>query len=74
LSRLDLHGVRHRDVYNIVDSFINDIIVEGGNEVKCEIVTGHSNRMKELAREVLDEYKIEVLENPWNGGVLVIKL
>ena len=75
MNKLDLHGIRHRDVYHTVDKFINDIILEDKPERKFEIVTGYSDRMKELVCEVLDEYKLEVLErySP-NEGVLRIKL
>ena len=74
MGRLDLHGIRHRDVYSLVDNFLNDIILEDNEESKHEIVTGYSDRMKELVVEVLNEYKIEALEHHWNDGVVVIKL
>jgi len=75
LNKLDLHGIRHRDVYDIVDKFINDIILADKPVQRFEIVTGYSDRMKELVCEVLDEYNLEVLErySP-NEGKLVIKL
>jgi len=57
-----------------VDSFVNDIILDDKKEIKHEIVTGLSDRMKELVIEVLNEYKIEALKHAWNDGVMVIKL
>ena len=61
-------------MYSLVDSFVNDIILDDKKEIKHEIVTGLSDRMKELVIEVLNEYKIEALKHAWNDGVMVIKL
>jgi len=38
-----------------------------------EIVTGYSERMKELAQEVLTDYKLQGTTTPYNKGKLVIK-
>ena len=58
LYKLDLHGTFHKDVRKKVDKFINKCILEKALEV--EVVTGHSDRMKELVNEVLDEYNLKV--------------
>jgi uncharacterized protein YggU (UPF0235/DUF167 family) len=73
-SKIDLHRTRHEDVNSEVIRFI-ERYWNSGKEL--EIITGHSNRMKNLVTEVLEEYKLE-----WqvgrkfdvNKGYIVIKL
>jgi len=52
---LDLHGVRHEDVKPEVVRFVEKNWNSG---VKGTIITGHSEKMKVLVIEVLDEYKL----------------
>jgi len=52
---LDLHGVKHQDVKPIVIRFIEENWSSGN---RGSIVTGHSEKMKTLVIEVLDEYKL----------------
>lgn len=56
MKKLDLHGIRHYDVRSMVIRFIEEYW-DTGTEV--EIVTGHSEQMKFIVKEVLDEYKLE---------------
>lgn len=66
---LDLHGVKHKDVQNVVDAFIWDCI-------KCEIpqgeiITGNSTEMKIIVKNLLMDYGLE--PNKFNlGGSLTI--
>ena len=55
MNRLNLHGVRHADVERSVIRF-----VEGnwGKNKPVVIITGNSPQMKELVRNVLDEYNL----------------
>ena len=50
---LDLHGIRHEDVDRIVENFV--LL----NKPPLEIITGHSDKMPELVRDVLDRHNIE---------------
>ncbi len=55
IKKLDLHGIRHADVKQLVIHFIED---NWGSEEDFEIVTGHSANMKSIVLNVLDEYKL----------------
>ena len=54
---LDLHGVKHKDVFTHVDKFIGEHLLLGNPQV--HIITGHSDKMKELVKEVLGDYGLE---------------
>ena len=72
LYKLDLHGTFHKDVREKVDKFISKCILEKALEV--EVVTGHSDRMKELVNEVLDEYNLKGVTPIFNNGTLLINM
>lgn len=56
MEKLDLHGVRHADVRRKVIHFVED---NWGKDFWFEIVTGHSQRMRDCVTAVLDEYDLE---------------
>jgi len=58
--KLDLHGLRHHQVKEAVIRKIEDLWDSG---VRLEIITGHSDKMKEIVRAVLSEYKLEPIES-----------
>ena len=60
LRALDLHGVTHEDAYLKCHRFVND---NYGHDML--IITGHSDRMKKIASEVLDAYRLQYIV----GGV-----
>jgi len=64
MARLDLHGVRHSDARNAVIRFIED---HWGSEADLIVVTGHSPRMKEIVKEVIDEYDLNYREGDFFG-------
>jgi len=53
-DKLDLHGVKHIDVPRKIDSFLGEHLKKGTNEVT--IITGHSDHMKKIVDEVLEDY------------------
>ena len=53
--RVDLHGLRHEDVQNEVIRFVEKYWDTG---LQQEIITGHSEKMKNLVIEILEEYKL----------------
>ncbi len=59
VKKIDLHGIRHHRVRSFVIRGIEEV---WNTETRVEIVTGHSPRMKEIVREVLDEYQLEYEE------------
>lgn len=70
--KLDLHGTFYRDVSGKVHSFISRCIMDKAQEV--EIVTGNSDRMKELVREVLSEYNLKSESPIYNNGTLIVNM
>ena len=52
MKKLDLHGIRHNDVDRLVENFV--LL----NNPPLEIITGHSDKMIELVRDVLDRHEI----------------
>jgi len=67
--QLDLHGIKHNDVQREVENFV--LL----NNPPLSIITGMSEKMRELVKEVLEEYncmwnipitnygRIEVIKN-----------
>ena len=73
MKKLDLHGVRHCDVRDVVDEFLSIHILQWYTG-DLHIITGYSDKMKELVSEVVYEYKLELSEHQFNKGMLIIKL
>ena len=69
---LDLHGVKHKDVFTHVDKFIGEHILLGNPQV--HIITGHSDKMKELVNEVLGDYGLDSKPGIFDAYYLNIKL
>ena len=64
---LNLHGVRHSNVYNVVEDYI--LLT---TESTFKIVTGNSNKMLELVVEVLSQYGFNYrFETWWNIGAII---
>jgi hypothetical protein len=67
LKTLNLHEIKHQDVEETVASFLN------WSEVPCRIITGNSNRMKKLVKEVVDRYGYSCYnESAVNHGSLIV--
>ena len=56
MARLDLHGTAHEDVKNLTASFIEKNLRRAS---VLEVITGHSNAMREIVMDVLTEYNLE---------------
>jgi len=69
---LDLHGVRHKDVFKKVDKFIGEHLLKGTTSVA--IITGHSLEMKKYVNRVLDDYEMYSQESVLNPGKITIDL
>lgn len=57
-EKLDLHGVPHEQVSEMVHQFIND---NWRPNLELIIVTGHSDLMKSIVHQVLRQYDLEVM-------------
>jgi len=69
---LDLHGVKHSDVQGMFDGFIYEHMKLNTKEV--EVITGISEQMKKIVRNLSDEYSMNCYEHPLNPGKLILKL
>ena len=67
METLDLHGVRHHQVDEVVRSFLNFI------DLPCQVVTGNSRQMKQIVKNIVEEYEWFCYErDSYNYGTLVI--
>ena len=53
IKQLDLHGIRHEEVDRLVENFV--LL----NEPPIRIITGNSNKMRDIVTEVLDRHDME---------------
>lgn len=70
--KIDLHGVKHENVQRQLDVFYWQMMQK--NITRVEVITGVSQRMKELVFEISKDYGFTVLENPINIGSLFVDL
>lgn len=70
--KLDLHGLKHQDVKRQLDVFFWEAMNKKVGQV--EVVTGHSQVMKQLVMETCDEYGFQFKEGLINKGHLIIDL
>lgn len=70
-TTLDLHGVSHEDVHDIVHQFINS---NWKPNLELSIVTGYSDRMKSIVYGILRQYDLEVVTSDIrNGGKIKVQ-
>lgn len=73
MYKIDIHGVRHKDVSRELDVFFWEMMQK--EDVKeIEIITGNSQLMKDLVFETCQEYGFKVNEPYSNPGCLIINL
>ncbi len=67
MDTLDLHGKKHHQVDEEVRRFLNFV------ELPCQIVTGNSTIMKQIAKDIVEEYGWFCQEkDSYNYGTLVV--
>ena len=66
MMKLDLHGIRHEDVDRLVENFI--LL----SDVPSKIVTGNSDRMKELVKNVIERHGFDWKYDEPNYGCLIV--
>ena len=60
-KKLDLHGVKHEDVDRIVENYV--LL----NKPPIDIITGNSQKMSEIVRDVLERHDINF--EHWSNSV-----
>lgn len=70
--KLDLHGVKHQDVQRKLDVFLSEHMMNGKESII--VVTGNSNKMKEIVNEVLKDYGLTGEPIFLNEGSINVKL
>ena len=58
-TKLDLHGIPHEEVHDLVHEFVN---ANWRPNEELHIITGHSQRMKNIVRSILSHYDVEVFD------------
>jgi len=72
MKTIDLHGVRHNDVQRKLDVFFWEMIQKNQSEVR--IITGWSDKMKNIVKTICDDYDFITEEEIFNKGSLIIKM
>ena len=66
MNELDLHNVRHPDVYIKVENFI--LL----HKTPMNIITGRSEKMIELATDVLKKYRFQYYIRSHDAGMITV--
>jgi len=72
MNSLDLHGIKHSEVQKHLDSFIWENMNKGSKEI--DVITGISEQMKKIVRDIVIDYNMNCYEEPLNPGKIIIKL
>ena len=63
---IDLHGVRHKDVYGLLEKpCIND-------DIPFIVITGKSDTMKKIVTQIVATFGLHTKERLGNSGRLVV--
>ncbi len=72
MNKLDLHGVRHHKVQQVVDQFLSKHLYNSTNEVS--IIIGNSDKMKKIVDNVLKDYNLKSEYSYLSKAELKVKL
>jgi hypothetical protein len=72
MNKIDLHGIKHENVSRNLDVFFWEMMQKGIGS--AEVITGISEKMKQIVFDTCKDYKFEVIENPLNRGSLFVNL
>ena len=56
MKKLDLHGIKHRNASNMVDTFIR----QNKNNLPVEIITGNSIDMQNIIKRIIKLYGLRM--------------
>ena len=68
MEELDLHGVFHSEVRDKVENFV----LMNSTNLPVRIITGDSQRMKNLTANILDKYKFNYDTPVHNPGEIIV--
>ena len=71
MKKLDLHTLSHEEVPEIVHRFINE---NWSLDNELHIITGHSQKMKNIVTTILKMYDVTSTILPHNPGVIIISI
>ena len=63
---VDLHGVRHKDVYGLLEKPCID------DDIPFVVITGKSDTMKKIVTEIVGLFGLHTKEKLGNSGRLII--
>jgi hypothetical protein len=63
---IDLHGVRHRDVYGMIERSCSE------QEIPFVVVTGNSETMKRIVTQIVATFGLGTREKLGNTGRLIV--
>ena len=63
---IDLHGIRHKDVYYLLEKPCVD------GELPFVVITGKSDTMKKIVIQVVSTFGLQTKEGVSNGGRLIV--
>ena len=66
MKELDLHGLKHYDVKDVVENFILM------NNTPFRIITGRSDKMIELVKTTLKKHRFDFYTPPHNPGEIIV--
>ena len=72
MKEIDLHGLEHSKVKNLLGNWL--ILECNKGNMPLKLITGNSSRMKKIVHKVAKEFEFEVSDSlDGNAGVLVIR-
>ena len=66
MKELDLHGLSHLEVESEIENFISL------NEPPFRIITGYSEKMRELTKLTLDKHRLQHYIPAHNAGEIIV--
>lgn len=72
MMKIDLHGTKHEDVQRKLDVFFWECMQKKITQV--EVITGMSDKMKEIVMSVSSEYNFKIDNFNINQGSLFINI
>ena len=71
IFEIDLHGKKHEEVKEHLANWL--IVQYNRGNIPMRIITGNSEKMKNIVYKICEEHKFEVAPSLDNNGVLVVR-